>query len=150
MYSKHEASKIKQDFWTRFGQYMKPVQSAGGEKVNWPNYKTGIAHIYFRLRAEKTSASVSIEITHPVAETRQTLFQQFISMKTMLEEIIHAPLEWEENASDENEKPVSRISTKIEGVNIFRETDWPAIISFLKSSIIALDLFWSDAKMVFE
>jgi hypothetical protein len=150
MYSKHEASKIKQDFWTRFGQYMKPVQSAGGEKVNWPNYKTGIAHIYFRLRAEKTFASVSIEITHPVAETRRILFQQFLSMKSMLEEMIGEPLQWEEEAAGENEKPISRISIKINGVNIFKETDWPAIISFLKSSIMALDLFWSDAKMVFE
>jgi hypothetical protein len=150
MYSKQEASKIKQDFWTRFGQYMKPVQSAGGEKVNWSNYKTGIATIYFRLRAEKTFSSVSIELIHPSLEIREQQFQQFLSLKTMLEETIQATLHWEQNAIDENQKPISRISIILNDVNIFKETDWPAIISFLKTAIIALDTFWADAKMIFE
>lgn len=45
MYSKAEKSKIRKDFWTAFGQYMKPVPSAEGTKVNWPNYKTGVKQI---------------------------------------------------------------------------------------------------------
>lgn len=150
MYSKHEASKIKQDFWTRFGQYMKPVLSAGGDKVNWPNYKTGVAHIYFRLRVEKTFASLSIELTHASEALRHSQFDQFLSMKTMLEEMIGATLQWEKNTTDDFDKPISRISLSLPGVNIFRETDWPAIITFLKAGIIAVDAFWVDAKMVFE
>ena len=129
---------------------MKPVQSAGGEKVNWSNYKTGIATIYFRLRAEKTFASVSIELTHPSLEIREQQFQQFLSLQTMLEETMQTTLHWEQNTVDENQKPISRISTTLNDVNIFKETDWPAIISFLKTAIIALDTFWVDAKMIFE
>jgi hypothetical protein len=35
-------------------------------------------------------------------------------------------------------------------VNIFHEADWPAIISFLKPRIMALDEFWEIAKNVIE
>lgn len=150
MYSKQEASKIKQAFWTRFGQYMKPVPASGGEKVNWSNYKTGIAHIYFRLHVEKTFASVAIELTNPLPEKRIQQFQQFLSMKTMLEETMQTAMHWEENTTDENQRTISRISVKLNDVNIFREEDWPAIISFLKPSIINLDVFWEDVKMIFE
>ena len=51
MYSKHEASQLRQEFWTPFGRYMQPVLSSEGERVNWINYKTGAKHIYFRMDA---------------------------------------------------------------------------------------------------
>jgi hypothetical protein len=41
---------------------------------------------------------------------------------------------------------VSRIYTAAEGVNIYRKEDWPAIISFFKPRIIALDAFWTEVK----
>ncbi|TVP42967.1 MAG: DUF4268 domain-containing protein, partial [Mongoliibacter sp.] len=35
-------------------------------------------------------------------------------------------------------------------VNVMEKDDWPAIISFLKPRIIALDAFWSNIKPAFE
>jgi len=35
-------------------------------------------------------------------------------------------------------------------VNILKENDWPAIISFLKPRIIALDKFWILVKDSFD
>ena len=32
MFSKQEASQLRKEFWTAFGQYMKPVLSADGGK----------------------------------------------------------------------------------------------------------------------
>ena len=51
MYTKHEISKTRQEFWTTFGQYIKPVPNADGTKTNWKNYKTGVKHMYFRIIA---------------------------------------------------------------------------------------------------
>jgi hypothetical protein len=67
MYSKDQASQLKQQFWTTFGQYITPHPSAEGIKINWVNYKTGIKHLYFRMQAENRSASIAIEIAHPDA-----------------------------------------------------------------------------------
>src|SRR5690606_40670888 len=48
MYSKEEAKRLKERFWTNFGQFMSLVPNEEGVKVNWVNYKTGIKHLYFR------------------------------------------------------------------------------------------------------
>lgn len=149
MYSRQQASQIKQDFWTRFGQYMKPVQSATGEKVNWPNYKTGLPHVYFRLRAENNQATVSIELTHPNDEIRREVYSQLLAMRPMIEEALGEGVEWIETAGDEYGKPLSRIFITLDHVNIFRETDWPAMISFFKAALIGLDTFWADARAFF-
>ncbi len=70
MYSKDEVSKLKTQFWTSFGQYMKPVPGASGLPVNWINYKTGIRNIHFKTDADNTRAVIAIEISHPQEEER--------------------------------------------------------------------------------
>ena len=150
MYTKEQASKIRQEFWTRFGKYMVPVLSAEGGKVNWVNYKTGIPHLYFRMNATKDTAAIAIEIMHREPDFADAIYRQFELMKPMLEE--HTGEEWEWEALSENEhgQEMSRIFKEAPGLNIFRESDWPSIISFLKPRIISLDAFWNEYKMVFE
>ena len=70
MYSKELSSKLKTQFWTNFGQYMKPVPGASGLPVNWINYKTGIRNIHFKMDAGNTIAFIAIEISHPQGEQR--------------------------------------------------------------------------------
>lgn len=150
MYSKDEASQLKQAFWTTFGQYIAPQLSAEGLKVNWVNYKTGIKHLYFRMEADKQSASIAIEITHPDAGIRELFFEQFLELKTMLHATLNEDWQWQLHITDQNGKTITRISTQITGVSIFNKADWPALISFFKPRIIALDEFWSDGKYTFD
>lgn len=53
MYTREQISQLRQEFWTTFGQYMSPVLSAEGGKINWLNYKTGIKHLHFKMDADK-------------------------------------------------------------------------------------------------
>ncbi len=48
--------------------------------------------------------------------------------------------------TDEDGKQVSRISSQLNMVNVFDMNDWPAIISFLKPRMLALDTFWNMVK----
>ena len=139
MYSKQQASQIKQSFWTAFGQYMQPVPSADGGKVNWSNYKTGVKHIYFRLKVERSYAAIAIELK----EEQYCLLQQ---LKPVLHFLLGEEWKWEQHVQDENGKPISRVSEELAGVNIYNEADWPRIISFLKPRIIALDAFWNEVR----
>lgn len=150
MYSRQETAHIKQSFWTNFGQYLKPVPFAGGEKNSWVNYKTGIQHIYFRMVAEKDHASVAIELAHPSQEIRLVQYEQFLQFKTLLHTLSGEEWIWEENAQDLNGRAISRIYQKSDHVNVLKETDWPRIISFLKPRIISLDAFWEEVKYGFE
>jgi hypothetical protein len=150
MYSKDEASQIRQSFWTTFGQYIAPQLSADGLKINWINYKTGIRNVFFKMNAENRSASISILINHTDTGIQELFYEQFLELKNVFngymdEEWTWAPLEY-----DRDGRLISRIYKEIKEVSIFNRNDWPQLISFFKPRIIALDEFWSVAKYSFD
>ncbi len=148
MYSKDEVSKLKTQFWTSFGQYMKPVPGASGLPVNWINYKTGIRNIHFKMNADNTRAIIAIEISHPKQEERLHYYNQFVSLKNLL---ASTTINWQWNETLKTDhKTISSISQQLDNVNILNQPDWPSIISFLKPRIIALDEFWNIVKDGFE
>jgi hypothetical protein len=150
MYTKQEASQLRQQFWTSFGMYMAPLSSATGMKVSWLNYKTGEKHIYFRMHADNRSGFIGVEITHPDRSMRLLYFEQFKQLRKLLEASTGESWTWIESATDDHGKEISRIYTAITGVNIFRRETWPELISFFKPRIMALDEFWSNARYAFE
>jgi hypothetical protein len=150
VYSKAEVTQLRQAFWTTFGQYMAPVPSADGVPTSWINYKTGLKHVYFRMHADNRRASIGIELTHPDAGVRELFFEQFLELKTLLHETLGEPWRWEQHATDANGVPQSRIYTEMTPANLFNRDDWPALISFFKPRLVALDEFWNDAQYAFE
>lgn len=150
MYSKQEASRLRRIFWTRFGQYMRPVKGAQGREVNWLNYNTGIKHIYFRMDASRDNASITIELHHPALDQQEELFERFRALKGMLESVTGETWNWQLHHLEDDGKTVSRIGMQLKNVNVFREEDWPVIISFLKPRMIALDFFWNQVRDIFE
>jgi hypothetical protein len=150
LYSRDQASQIKQAFWTAFGQYIAPQPSADGLRINWINYKTGVKHLYFKMRADKKSAFIAIEITHPDLGIQELVFEQFKELKAVLTASMAEEWDWELHRVDENGKTISRIIKTLPNVSVFNQTDWPALISFFKPRIIALDDFWSIGQYSFE
>jgi Domain of unknown function (DUF4268) len=149
MYSAEQISKLKSQFWTSFGQYMKPVPSASGGPVNWINYKTGIRHIHFKMEVDNTKAVVAIEIAHSNAAERLQYYNQFIALKKLLTTTTSFTWQWNETIATDH-KTISSISQQLDNVNLLNQADWPTIISFLKPRIIALDYFWEMVKDGFE
>jgi hypothetical protein len=150
MYSRQEASLVRKNFWTSFGQYMKPLPNADGEIINWLNYKTGVKHIFFRMDADREQATISIELTHADKSMRYQYFDQFLQLKSILNKELSEEWEWQKDITDEHGKSISRIAIVLNNASVFNKNDWPAIISFLKPRIIALDKFWSLVKDSFE
>lgn len=151
MYSKEEASQIKKKFWTTFGQYMAHNLSSEGLKVNWINYRTGLKDVYFRMDIVKKETYIGIEIHHLDEGIRELFFEQFLELKTYLHSILEEEWVWDSNyTSDHNDKTISRIYTTLSGYTLFNEDHWPNLISFLKSRMVKLDEFWSDARYSFE
>ncbi|WP_162341874.1 DUF4268 domain-containing protein [Cyclobacterium salsum] len=150
MYTKNEVSKLKQEFWTAFGGYMKPVPSADGTPVNWKNYKTGIRHIYFRMSAERDGACVAIEIRHPDPDIGEIFFEQLLSLRRLLENELEESWTWLPAREAETVNTSYKVEKCLSEVNVLDKNDWPEIISFLKPRIIGLDAFWSQAQYGFE
>ena len=128
---------------------MKPVPGASGLPVNWINYKTGIRNIHFKMDADNTKAVIAIEISHPKVEDRSHYYNQFVLLKKILASKGTFNWQWNETLQTDH-KIISSISQQLDGVSILNQSDWPAIISFLKPRIIALDAFWEMVKDGFE
>ena len=150
MYSRQEATQLRKNFWTSFGQYMRPIPGAGDVHVNWLNYKTGIKHLYFRMDADHNRATIAIEFRHPDRVLRQNYFAKFQQLEKLFHQTTEESWQWQLQAKDEYGKEVSRISTQLKNVNVFNVNDWPVIISFLKPRMLALDTFWTMVKDGFE
>lgn len=150
MFSKLEAQALRGEFWTALGKYLAPIPSASGEKLNWINYKTGLRPIAFKMDAGNEGARVFIDIDHPNDQMRLLLFRQFQeAAEPALTELFSTPLVWEENLLVHS-RHISRIRTMATGINLYNRQDWPALISFLKHGILALDRFWIRHKEFFE
>ena len=150
MYSKQEASRLRQEFWTSFGQYMLPVRSAEDEKVNWINYKTGVKDISFKMQADNKTASIAIEFSHHDPILQQLYFEHLERSKKWLHETMEEEWDWLLLKDNGSGRLVSRVEKSISGLSILRKEDWPGLISFFKPRMIALDQFWADVKYGFE
>ncbi len=119
-------------------------------KINWINYKTGIKYLHFKMQADGRNAFIAIEMTHPDAEIQALLFGQFESFRNVLKDYLKEDWHWQLHTVDEHGKTISRIYKDLSDVSVFKQEDWPALISFFKPRIIALDGFWNDAQYSFE
>lgn len=150
MYSPRQASETRQQFWIALGKYLSPIPSAAGGRISWLNYETGIRHLYFRMHADQHEAYLGIEAEHPDPEKRLAVFSRFRLLADSLKSSVPATWHWEETAVNVNGKSVSRIFLRLENVNIMDKACWPLMISFFKSGITGLDLFWNENVEFFE
>ena len=102
------------------------------------------------MDADQQSAQVGIEILHVMEAERKHHYNHFVALKNLLEQTTGNRWQWQADVIDENGRSISRISQSLDSVNILEEPDWPAIITFLKQRITALDAFWETVKDGFE
>lgn len=150
MYSRAEASQLRQAFWTAFGRYMSYHLNSEGQKINWVNYHTGYKDVYFRMDADQKKAGISVQFTHSDSLLRQLYYEKFEELQTLFTEAMGEEWIWEPDWVNEHGKYISKIYIELPGVNIFKQEEWPQIISFLKPRIMALDTFWNEVKDLFE
>jgi hypothetical protein len=102
------------------------------------------------MDADNKKARIAIELHHPDPFLRSRYYAQLEQVRSLLHRETGEQWQWQSSITDEDGKEVSRIGICLAGVNIFNRNDWPAIISFLKPRILALDKFWNLVKEGFE
>lgn len=148
MYSRNEISQLRSQFWTTFGQYMRPVPGAGGEEVNWINYKTGIRHLYFRMDAGREGVHIGIELHQSDKEQRLLYYNRLRATADILYEHLQEQWHWQPNVTETDGRIISRIGISRDDIHLFNKEYWPAIISWLKPRIIGLDAYWYEVKEI--
>lgn len=141
--------KIPQ-FWKTFGQYMAPVPSSTGEKINWINYKTSVRFIRFIMKQQDGAIIIAIELSNPDIIVQEKDFEQLLELKTQFSQVCGNDWIWTKFINETQGKYISDISSILINATINKEEDWPKIISFLKPRLVALDVFWNTYQYVFQ
>jgi Domain of unknown function (DUF4268) len=73
-----------------------------------------------------------------------------LQLKKILRQITGEEWHWRPLTKDQPAKTIGEIYIALNHVNVLNKRNWPAVISFLKSHMIALDIFWREYKYAFE
>jgi len=149
MFSKEEAKNLTTLFWTSFGKYMKKHTVQFGKGKKWVNYKTGVKAVYFRMRADKRTSSISIDIQHQDEGIRELYYAQFEELKRVFTDLA-GEWTWEKRIYNEYGHPISKIYVEIDGVNIFNKDTWQTSFQFFEKYIVPLDEFWESFNEVIK
>lgn len=119
----------------------------------WVNYKTGVKDVYFRLKLDKSTAQVSIELQQKDEGIRELYYQQFEELKKVFTDIV-GEWNWESNVIYQtnlgNYLELSSISISLNGVNLYNKETWQKTFHFFEEHIVKLDEFWADFNEIFK
>ena len=150
MFSKEEAKELTTLFWTSFGKYMQKHKPTYAKHIKWVNYRTGVKDIYFRLNADKNSASIAMEFQHQDESIRKLFYEQLTELKTVFTSIAGEWI-WEEEYIVNNSQEISRIYINHDAkFNIYLKDTWAECFRFYEKHIVDLDEFWCDFNEIFK
>lgn len=91
---------------------------------------------------------VSIDVEHRDLAVRMELWEKLVSLKSILKEDYLPEAHFEDSFVLENQKEISRIYIKKEGVSIHNKNTWQETMEFLSENMIKLEGFFMEYKEV--
>lgn len=133
MFSREESAKIRQEFWTQFGQnYPK----------KWILYKTKVKNMEFKFHFDTKKAMVLIDISGNEAH-REFYFNKWLSLKNLLTaelpDLVFFP-----EIQLENGKKIARIALEKFGLCIHNRNTWAVACEFLYNNMLIIESFWLE------
>ncbi len=135
MYSKEEAKKVRQEFWTTFGkEYPR----------KWLLYNTKIKEVDLKFTINRKFAQVSIDVDSPDEVIREYYYEKLWSLEKILKTQYIPDIILEPNYELEGGKYVGRVYIQLDNVNMNRRSDWPKIWEFFYENMNELELFFYE------
>lgn len=135
MFSKEEAKKLRQEFWTSFGKEY---------PQKWLLYNTRVKEIQLKFTFERKYAQVSIDIVAEDPLIREYYFEKLESLKTILESEYLPEIIFDREYELPEGKIISRIYTQKDKVSIYNKKDWPLVKDFLYQKMTLMEEFFND------
>lgn len=132
MFSKQEAQKLKQEFWTAFGKSF---------PRKWLLYDTKIKDFSFKFSADNKKAEVSLDIEMKDELYRNAYFEKLESLENLLLEEV-GKFEKDEFYTLENGKLIARFWVELHGVSIYNKASWQQIFEFFLEKMTAFEDFF--------
>jgi len=141
MFSKEEAKKLREEFWTDFGKRF---------SRKWVFYDTKIRDIQLKFTFTNELAQVSLDITSPDEIIREYYFEKLQSLKNILLTEYLPDAEFDAFYQIPEGKIISRVFVEVKRVNIYRKTDWPLVQEFLYDRMDLLEGFFLKYRDIID
>ena len=134
MFSKNEAKRLRQEFWTSFGKSF---------PKEWILYNTNVKGLSFKFHFDTKTAYVALCIDmDPIKQ--QAYWNQILSHKTILETDFLPQVRFEEFFEVSHEKILSVAYVTIDSkVSIHDKSSWRSVMEFLNETMRKFEAFYS-------
>ena len=134
MFSKEEASLLRQEFWTSFGKSF---------PRKWLLYNTKIKGFNFKFAADKKQALVCLDIESTYKTKNELLYLQVLELKNILSEDYLPDVIFDELYVLDNGKIIHRIYVEYKGsFNIHDKNTWQNVFVFFKEAMNQFEEFY--------
>lgn len=140
MFSREEATKMRQEFWTTFGKSF---------PRKWILYQTKIKGVGFKFHFDTKKAMVLMEIEGSL-EHRIKYFEKMQSLQSILEDEYLPEIIFAESYELENGKDISCVFVEKQGVCIHNKNTWQETMEFLNENMQKMEEFWWEYEDFFR
>ena len=134
MFSKNEAKRLRQEFWTSFGKSF---------PKEWILYNTNVKGLSFKFHFDTRTAYVALCVDMDPVK-KQAYWNQILSHKTILETDFLPQVRFKEFFEVSQDKTVSMAYVSIGSkVSIHDKSTWQSVMEFLNETMLKFEAFYS-------
>lgn len=135
MFSREESVQLRKEFWTSFGKSF---------PRKWLLYNTKIKGFAFKFQADRKKASVCLDFEHPEDIANELLYDQFLSLKKILETEIPEVI-YNDKFTLENQKIIRRIYVPLnKKFSIHNKNTWRDCYEFFVETMPKFEKFFYE------
>ncbi len=135
MFSKEEAKRIRQEFWTSFGQ---------NYPRKWLLYNTKIKELSLKFTFTTKMAQVSIDIDTDDALIKEYYYEKIWSLEQILKTEFIPKIKLDPAYEIDYGKFISRAYIQLDNVSIHNKKTWIEVYEFLYENMNQLELFFYE------
>tara|TARA_R110002073_G_scaffold14554_1_gene59238 strand:+ start:8580 stop:9020 length:441 start_codon:yes stop_codon:yes gene_type:complete len=136
MFSKEESAKLRQEFWTSFGKSF---------PRKWVLYNTKIKGLSFKFVADRKQAMVCLDIEHSDEISNELLYDQLLSLKTILTDEFLPEIIFDNSYELENGKIIHRIYVNHQvKFSIHNKNTWRECYEFFMKIMPKFEMFFYE------
>lgn len=140
MFSKEESRKLREEFWIAFGK---------SYPRKWLLYKTEVKGINLKFHFDLKNATVSMDVDGDL-EKRIENWEKITSLKSILLDEYLPEAIFEDEYFLENQKEISRVYVKKQGVSIHNKNTWQETMVFFYENMSRLEDFFIEYEDILK
>lgn len=141
MFSKEDASKLRQEFWISYGKSF---------PRKWLLYNTNIKGFSFKFEASRKNAMVCLDIKHPNPMANELLFDQMLSLKNLLENELPKVIYDDSFVLDNGESIIRIYVPHNKKFSIYNKNTWRDCYEFFVETMNKYELFFYEYEDIIK